>query len=292
MTTDNVIEASLAGNDGGIKEAVQPATDQQKFIETLPEAYRADPVFKNFGGLEDLARSYKAASSMVGLDKNQVLRIPTEDTPEAWGEIWNKLGRPENEDGYKFDSLKELPGFSEEKYKAFAKVAYENGITDKGFNALQAMYAEDIKSQMGGMKEAEGTQVKDWQEGLKQEYGQAYPEKLKLAQAAVAKFGGEELVGLIKSAPAAFENPAIIKAFVAMGEQMQKIADQTKEDNGFLPAGAANSGARTPNQAKAELAELEASDLYKKVAFDPTHPQRQSIMDKRTKLYEYAYAGS
>lgn len=264
------------------------ATPHQSFLETLPEAYRADPVFKNFGGLEDLARSYKSAAGMVGLDKGMVLRIPSDDTPEAMGEVWDKLGRPATYDAYNVGDV----GIDKAELEEYTKIAHENGVSDKAFKALLGKVMEKGTAGATQSEAAKLAQVTEWQSSIKSEYGDAYNDKIALAKAAVKNIGGDELIKDISADPALFERPAIVKAFVRMGEQMQKIAQQTKEDNGFLPGAASGSGAMSPSEAKASIAELENSPEYKKAIMDPLNPQRQSMIDKMQKFYAYAYPSS
>lgn len=291
-TTEPPVTQPAASLAPDVTQAAPPSPEQytphQRFLEQLPEAFRADPVFKNFGGLEDLARSYKSAASLVGLDKGMVLRLPSEDTPEAMGEVWDKLGRPATFDAYDVGDV----GIDKAELEEYTKLAHENGVSNKAFKALLGKVMEKGTAGQEQSEAAKAAQVAEWQSSIKAEYGEAYNDKLALAKAAVKNIGGDELIAEIQADPHLFEKPAIIKAFVKMGEQMQKIAQQTKEDNGFLPGAAGASSAMSPPEAKAAIAELEASAEYKKVMFDPIHPQRQAMLDKMQKMYAYAYPSS
>ena len=297
MTSEAAVEQQVTQQTptlAGQQEVRQPTegemTPHQKFLETLPEAYRADPMFKNFGSLEDMAKSYVSAAKMVGLDKAQLLRIPSEDTPEAMAEVWNKLGRPETADKYEIKAFEQVKDYIDpDKVTAIKEIAHKHGVPAKALEALGEWYANDIAGVLGASKEAEDKRIAEYQAVAKQEFGAAYEEKIALAQKAVKSFGGDDLINVISENEVAFEHPAVIKAFAAMGEQMAKIAAQTKEDNGFLPSNGASSGHMTPSEAKAELAALESSDNFMKIIQDPMHPQRQSILDKRSKLFAYAY---
>lgn len=259
-------------------------TPHQSFLEQLPEAYRADPMFKNFNGLEDLARSYKSAGTMVGLDKSQVLRLPAEDTPEAMGEVWDKLGRPSTFDAYDVGEV----GLEKSELEEYTKIAHEHGVSNKAFKALLGKVMEKGTAGLEQTEAQKAAQIAEWQSAVKTEYGDAYSDKIALAKTAVKNIGGEELIKEIQADPGLFERPAVIKTFIKMGEQLQKIAMQTKEDNGFLPGGVANT-ALSPAEARAEIATLEASPEYRKAISDPLHPQRQSMIEKMQKMYGYAY---
>lgn len=292
MTTEQAVATAAAPSLVATEQAItsptpETMTPHQTFLETLPDAYKVDPAFKNFNSLEDMARSYKSAASMVGLDKNDVLRIPKESTPEAMGEIWNKLGRPEAVDGYEYTAYKDI--IPQDEFSEYAKIAHDNGISNQGFKALVDSVLSKANGAQAGQSEASIKQVEEWQSQIKQEYGAAHAEKIGLAQKAVLTLGGKELVNEISKNPAMFENPAVIKAFVNMGEQLQKIAIQTKEDNGFLNGASTASGAMSPSEAKAAIAELEQSADWKRVAMDASAPGRAAIMEKKSRLYAYAY---
>jgi len=266
-------------------------TPHQKFLEQLPEEYRADPMFKNFNSAEDVYKAYSSAGKMVGLDKNQILRLPNDDKPESWNEIYNKLGRPESADKYSVDKFVEA-GIDKEALAEYTQIAHANGVSDKALGALVAKVLEKSTAGMEMSKAQQDEQVLAWQGELKAELGAAYTDKLSLAKNAVKTLGGEALIKEISAKPELFENPAVIKTFIAMGEQLQKIAIQTKEDNGFLPGQSNTTQAMTPNEAKAAIAELQGSDLYKKAIMDSTHPQRQMLLEKQSKLFAFAYPGA
>lgn len=297
MTTEAAVQQetqaaqtpSLVANETVRQPTAAEMTPHQTFLETLPEAYRADPLFKNFTNLDDMAKSYVSAAKMVGIDKAQLLRLPSEDTPEAMGEVWNKLGRPESPDKYEIKAFEKVKDYIDDSKVAQIKdIAHKHGVSGKALEALAEWYASDLTGAVSGSQEAMDAEFAEYQAATKAEFGAAYEERMSMAQRAVKTFGGEDLIKVIAENEVVFEHPAVIKAFAAMGEQMAKIAEQTKEDNGFLPNNAA-SGHMTPSEAKAELAALEGGPDFMKIISDPTHPQRQFILEKRAKLFAYAY---
>lgn len=293
MTTEAAVQDAAPSLVAQPAEVRQPTegemTPHQKFIETLPEAYRADPMFKNFSSIEDMAKSYVSAAKMVGMDKQQLLRLPSEDTPEAMAEVWNKLGRPEAPDKYEVKAFEAVKDYIDEsKVAQIKEIAHKHGVSGKALEALAEWYASDLTGAVSMSEEAKSKTFDEYQAAVKQEFGSAYEERMAMAQKAVTTFGGEELVKVISENEVVFEHPAVIKAFAKMGEQMAKIAEQTKEDNGFLPNQAA-SGHMTPNEAKAELAAMEGDPNFMKIMTDVTHPQRQFMLEKRAKLFAYAH---
>ena len=249
---------------------------RDKFIQSLPEEYRADPVFAMFNGWEDVAKSYSNAAKMIGMDKNQIVALPKESTPEAMAPIWDKLGRPADANGYGLDQYKEaLPP---EVTNEYANIAHKHGVSKEALNALIGKFVSDSSSGQALVAEQQAQQVGQWQQEIKQEFGAAYNDKILFAQKAVEKFG---LSDVIKENPMMFENPAIIKAFVAIGE---------KTSEGMVLAnGDVNHGKLAPNEARMELAKFTSDPDITKVLMDKRHPQHEFMMKKKSELFKYAY---
>src|SRR5262245_22827259 len=88
-----------ADSPGGPGDSNPNAT----FIATLPEDLRANPEFKDFKGVGDLAKSYVERGKLVGMEK---LALPKDDAaPADWDPVFKRLGRPEKAEGYKFGEV-------------------------------------------------------------------------------------------------------------------------------------------------------------------------------------------
>lgn len=253
----------------------QPSPREQ-FLGSLPEEYRADPAFARFNGLEDLAKSYSSASKMVGMDKNQIVAVPKDDDEKAWGAVWDKLGRPESADKYNIEPYKDI--VKPDELKPYMDEAHKAGITGKQFDAVFGKYLNDAAAAAKAAQEQEAQQVGQWQQEIKTEYGAAYDQKMAFARKAVEKFG---LSDAIKANPAIFEQPAIIKAFVEIGE---------KTSEGIvLSNGETAHGALSPNEAIMELSKFNSDPSNIKIMTDKRHPQHEFMMQRRRELYNYAY---
>lgn len=249
---------------------------RETFLASLPEQYRTDPSFGNFNSWEDVAKSYSNASKMVGMDKNQIVALPKEPTPEAMAPIWDKLGRPTEVKGYEIEQFKEtLPP---EMLGKYAEIAHKNGISKAGFNSIIAEFVNESKAAHQSAAQQEEQQVSEWQNEVKKEYGAAYDQKIAFAQKAVENFG---LTEIVKSNPAFFEHPALIKALVTIGE---KTSEGLVLGNGDV-----SHGKLAPNEAKMEIARFNSDPAIVKILMDKTHPQHEFMMKKRTDLFKYAY---
>lgn len=281
--TDNVVvdapvaDAPVVNAEPMLNNDPAPVeSPRDKFIQSLPEEYRADPVFARFNDWNDVAKSYSNAAKMVGMDKNQIVALPKEPTPEAMAPIWDKLGRPADANGYGLDQFKDvLPIEVTGKY---ADIAHKHGVSKDALSALIGEFVNESKTGQSAMEAQQAQQVGQWQQEVKQEFGMAYNEKITFAQKAVEKFG---LTEAIKENPNMFEHPAIIKALVAIGE---------KTSEGIVLAnGDVNHGKLAPNEAKMELAKFTSDPDVVKILMDKRNPQHEFMMKRKSELFKYAH---
>lgn len=272
--TDNLEPVAPAAT---LEPTSQPQlSEREQFISSLPDEYKQDPTFARFNNWNDVAKSYAHAAKMVGMDKNQILTLPKDDTPEAWAAVYDKLGRPEAPDKYNIDAYKDIVPV--EELKPYAELAHQAGLSNKQFDALVGKFFNDAKTGQEAQQQQMEQQVSVWQQEVRKEYGAAYDEKIAYAQKAVEKFG---LADVIQQNPALFENPAIVKAFVEIGE---------KTSEGItLANGDVSHGKLSPNEAKMELSKFQSDTNIIKILTNSQHPQHEFMKQRRSELFKYAY---
>lgn len=271
-TNDAVVDTAATAT----ADAAPAVSPRETFIQSLPEQFRADPVFANFNSFEDLAKSYHGAAKLVGMDKAHVVALPKEPTPEAMAPIWDKMGRPADPKGYEIERFKDtLPP---EVLTKYADIAHKSGISKSAF---QGMVSEFVNESVAGQKaaaEQEAQQVAAWQGEVKQEFGMAYDQKLGFARKAAEQFG---LTEVIKSNLTFFEQPAIIKALAAIGE---------KTSEGMVLAnGSVSHGKLAPGEANMEIARFNSDPENIKAMTNKSHPNHEYVMKKRAELFKYAF---
>lgn len=164
------------------------------------EALRTDP--------KALAKHAFNQEKLLG----SAIRVPKDDaTPEERDAFLNKLGRPENPDGYQFTPPKDMPeglAYDGDFASAFKAKAHELGLTAKQAAGLHDMY-------VGRMVEGYGAQTARQQSALKERADAATADLVKLwgpldGQTAKTNFefanrvftlapGGNELLEELKS---------------------------------------------------------------------------------------------
>ena len=126
------------GGGGGGPDNLGGSAAAPVFAETLPADIRGDAAFRDIKDLGGLAKSYLHASKLIGRDPKSVLALPGADDQKAWGEVYDRLGRPPAPDKYqlKAPTLPEGMSVNETLQKNFVAKAWELGFTDKQVGAL------------------------------------------------------------------------------------------------------------------------------------------------------------
>jgi hypothetical protein len=196
------------------------------FAEQLPEKIRGEATFKDIKSLDALADSYHNAQKMIGIPRDQLLRIPQSDKKEDWDPVFEKLGRPAKADDYK---LKVPDGFPPAE-KAYAEsvmaAAHGAGLSQKQFEAMTGWLYERAGQSLAQQKANKDAQAADWVGSLKTEWGQAFDTKVKQAKDAIAhyddalKLGGDLVKALNETGLG--DHPGLAKLFAGLARNLHE----------------------------------------------------------------------
>lgn len=205
-----------AGDKGGGGDKKTP-----DYLTSIPKEFRDHKAFLEHEDLSSfLKKSLEASDKLEGFDPEKVLNIPGDDTSDDDREaFYQKLGKPESVDGYELDD----PGFPDGLPRDEELEGHIKNIAHKA-----NMPADMLKEFVGGYNalvaemftEAKAANEKDLQEkteALKTELKDDYNEFVLKAQRAATKFGGEELITLLKDYGLE-THPVFLKAFGALGK--------------------------------------------------------------------------
>lgn len=233
-------ETATAAPAGGQQDGGQQAAPAGDARAWLPEAYRADPAFASFDGVDKLAKSFKDTQQFVGADKATLLKLPKDEAAPEWNDVWAKLGRPETPAGYSFEGIEDMPGLD-----GFRTAAHAAGLPAKQAQALAGWYAKTQGEAIEAMRvDAENTLGKEW--------GAAFKERTHAAKQMLDKFGGDELRDFIEKS--GFGNHAgVIRMFAKVAEAVAEPGALKGGGSGAQPG----AGALTPAEAQAEWTSLQ-----------------------------------
>ena len=243
--------------------------------EMLSEDLRNEPSLQNFNSLDNLAKSYVHARRMIGADPDEVLKIPKENDQEGWGNLYNRLGRPEGPDGYDFELG---DGEQSNDLMDFKNVAHELGLSNNQAKMVLGIYnkvAEHDAQQEDQDYEQMNT---DYLQRIQSEWGDSFDKNAELARRAFQNFASEEAVEVLKDTGLS-NHPEILKTFARIGQVMA--------ESDVLPGTRNQVGA--PSQANAEdQISMRMQDQDFKMAYmDENNPGHEAAVREMTRLFSF-----
>ena len=238
---------------------------------SLSDDVKADKSLENIKDINALAKSYIHAQKMVGSDK---IPVPNKfATEDDWNAVYEKLGRPKTADGYKFD-LPQDKQVDEVSLKEFSSQAHKLGLLPsqaqgmvKFYNEITAKSLQDADSKALTARE---TSTKE----LKQEWGQAFDQKVSQAATLAKSVGATELLDTnLADGTKLGDHPVMIKAFAVLANKMGEDSIVQASGPTYL----------TPNQIEKQIGELTQTDS---AYWDKNHINHQAAVSEVLALRE------
>ena len=237
----------------------------------LSDDVKADKSLENIKDINALAKSYIHAQKMVGSDK---IPVPNKyATEDDWNAVYEKLGRPKTADGYKFD-LPQDKQVDEVSLKEFSSQAHKLGLLPnqaqgmvKFYNEITAKSLQDADSKALAARE---TSTKE----LKQEWGQAFDQKVSQAATLAKSVGATELLDTnLADGTKLGDHPVMIKAFAELANKMGEDSIVQASGPTYL----------TPNQIEKQIGELTQTDS---AYWDKNHTNHEAAVQEVLALRE------
>lgn len=287
------------GSDVGANVAPAPAAASPaaatpaapvSFAETLPEGIRNEAAFRDIKDLEGLAKSYLGATRMIGGRPQDLVKIPGPDDADGWTQVYDRLGRPKTPGDYKLPEVKlpEGAAVDETLKTGFLAKAHEAGLTERQASALYAWYNETAGAGMQAQQAASLASQQAAIDGLKQEWGAAFDQKLHFAKAAIQHYGGEELVAQLNTIRTADgtplgDSPVLAKLFANLGANLAEdgVVGKSGGGGGFTEV-------LSPAEARQEIAALQTDKAFLNAYTKRNAPGHAEAVAKMQRLYQFA----
>lgn len=219
------------------------------FRDALPDEVKAAGPMARPKTFEGFAKSYIEAQTLVGQDR---LVIPKDVNDETgWGQVYEKLGRPANADGYKIEPANGQTFSDSDKafHTHMRPLAHKAGLNQLQIDILGGGMTEFMAGAAGKMTEANARQTEqDWMT-LQSELGTAKDEKFAKAKAAARALGVDET--LLSDAEAKVGTAGLMRLMIKVGEAISPTG--LKLDGDASQPGLV----LTPTEATAKLADTE-----------------------------------
>ncbi|MCC6718393.1 MAG: hypothetical protein IT555_10965 [Acetobacteraceae bacterium] len=268
--SDNPASATIEAPAAEAPTPAAPAAPEWR--AGLPPDLRDSPSLGKFTDPAGLAKSYVELETLIG---RKGLVIPGEkDGAEVHARFRQALGVPDAPEGYGLKAPEGVPAevWSDDSAKQFAGWAHKHGLTPTQAQGIAADFAKHQAANMPAPGvEADGRSMEDH---LRGEWGSAYAAKVDVAKRAAQQFAASPAV--LDALEAKVGGAEMIRLFARIGEAMG-------EDR---PAGMGTGRSRgvlTPDEAKAELAKLRASDSP---YWDRQHPEHKTAVARALALEE------
>lgn len=189
--------------------------------------------------------SYRNLEKLVGVPPEQIIKLPKGDAPpEAWNDVWSKLGRPADPKEYGLAPPEGGdPAFAEFMSKAFHDANVPKGMAEK----LAGAYAEFEQQFTTQQQEAVQARLAEEAAALKTKWGAAHEQNIGIARQAARGLGidGETIDALEQGMGYA----KVMELFHTLGTKMGEGTFVGGERGG-------GSGVLTPEAAQAKIAAL------------------------------------
>ncbi len=210
VATPDILGGDAAASTQGAPAAESAAIDNTDFIGTLGDDYKVLATQKGFGNVEDVLKSYSNLEGMMGKKFDEM-------TNEELAGVYQKLGAPQNLEGYEFERASLPEGMQDEMTDKFAVKAHELGLSVEHAKGLRDWFLKEQTDQYSAAVINAQTQATDGVAELKKEFGAAFDERTSLAATAINEFGGQEVKDLI-NAYGLGNHPALVKMFAQIGQ--------------------------------------------------------------------------
>lgn len=278
-------DAGAAGTAGaGASGGGAPAAFDWKSLKLDPAAQNVVEAHQ-WKGPAELLGSYTNLQKAMGIrsgDPNRVLILPKDgDAPEAWNDVFTKLGRPATPDEYGLPVPDGQPKeFAAEVSKWFHELGIPKGAAVKLAERWNAKTTEALTAAQAKTTTEHAAQI----ESLKSEWGTNYNQNAQLVDKAAEAFGvGQEELTALKSAL----GPGKAMKF------LHTIGSKLGVEGKFIE-GAGNGGtlSMTPAQAQAELLRLKSDKTFIEMWNSKADIRsRQEARQKMFQLQQIAYPG-
>ncbi len=236
-----------AAASGATAATAQVTTATSDWTASLPEAHKMFVQNKGFKDMSMALDSYKHLETLMGAPKERLIKMPEKsDDVAAWGEVYDRLGRPKSSSEYQFkvpEGITQDPASTKWAQELFHKA----GLTKSQGEMIANEWNNNILSGEKQSVEARTVQTQTERAALQKEWGGAWDDKRKSCAAAMQAFGID--TAAVTKIESALGYSATMKLLSNIGS---KVAESRFID-GSGPHGL--SGAMTPDQGRAMLAE-------------------------------------
>ena len=260
-------------------------SEDERWSDGLSADLRESEYVKSHDSIESLVNEHVHAQGMIGR-KGAIEPSADGSDIKDWAAYYTKTGRPENIEGYDLASLQRKEGVpvNTEAEAALVQEMFDSGASKRTVqNTLRRMVEITESGHDAGLQQIVANDLAS-QQNMKNEWGEAYHVKTVAADTALKHIMGDEAKAFgekrLNDGTLVAQDPTFLKALAAMGSTLV-------EDTAI--GGKRASMARTPDEGKADIAQLDADQGHQRALHDAGHPGHAEAQAKRTRAFKDAY---
>lgn len=230
---------------------------------------------KGFKDPGSVIESYRNFEKLMGAPKERILKVPEKaEDVEGWNGIYQKLGRPEKPEGYKFE-------MKDQEFGKWAQGTFhELGLSESQAAKLVGKWNEYANGVSTKQQESYANKISQEGEALKKEWGAAYDQNIAQAKRAVQGLGldGEKIDALEK-----------VMGFAGVMKFVHSLGTKLGEDS-FVSGDSKSGGfgAMTPEAAMNRINAIKADKSFVEKYLAGDLAARQEM----ERLHKFAYPGT
>jgi hypothetical protein len=232
---------------------------------------------------KDVFTSYKNLEKLTGVPPERLVKLPTDNDPAAWNDVFTKMGRPVDAKGY------ELPIPEGDKGEFAATAAgwfHDAGLSKSAATKIATQWNAHVVTVTKAQKEvAAATHLKETTE-LKGEWGDKFDANCVIVDKAAAAFGMD--ANQIAALKSSMGPKGAMKFLHNLGSRI------AVEENQFVSGDRTPSSAfagMTPDTAIAKIAQLKSDKNFVRMWNSTDPKQKMEANAQMSALIQIAYPG-
>lgn len=212
----------------------------------------------------EAAKAHREAEHLVGVPKDQLLRLPAKDDVKGWNDVWGRLGRPETKDKYDFSIFKKEDGtplLEKEAAETLMDLAYSLNLPNDSAKLLvQKLMQISENEQKQSSAQNSGEHARQL-ETLKNNWAHNAAANTVVAQNAARALGLDPVALDTKGAP-------VTIPYAQAQELFRQVGSKIGEDK-FVSSGTGNiqNGPMSREQAQYKMSQLRDDALWREKYF-------------------------
>jgi hypothetical protein len=243
----------------------------------VPEEMWSNPTLTSTKSVASMASQLINAQKMIGKQPNMAVLPSDQSTQVEWDEFHKACGRPDTADEYTITHHEDIGEFNAETETAFKNLAHSLGLKQDAVQKLMELDDTRIMGMRQAMQEADAQKTEQCQADLEKKWGNAYEQKLHLANRMIEENTTDETKDMLLSK---------IGSDPVVAEFLANMAGKFVEHKII----SADVSKHTPSDAKAQAEVLRNTPGYMNGELKKTSPSRYAQITREiTALYQEAF---